>query len=33
MRDYGYDALRMSAAMGEKVIGHLPLPEQVALNR
>ncbi|WP_181801498.1 FAD-dependent oxidoreductase [Streptomyces shenzhenensis] len=27
MRDYGYKALRMSAAVGEKVIGHLPLPE------
>jgi 2-polyprenyl-6-methoxyphenol hydroxylase-like FAD-dependent oxidoreductase len=26
MRDYGYKALRMSAAVGEKVIGHLPLP-------
>ncbi|GAA2155097.1 MULTISPECIES: hypothetical protein [Glycomyces] len=27
MRDYGYKALRMSASVGEKVIGHLPLPE------
>ncbi|MGW0826796.1 FAD-dependent oxidoreductase [Streptomyces sp. NPDC002845] len=27
MRSYGYQALRMSAAVGEKVIGHLPLPE------
>ncbi|MDO0930465.1 NAD(P)/FAD-dependent oxidoreductase [Streptomyces sp. DG2A-72] len=27
MRGYGYQALRMSAAVGEKVIGHLPLPE------
>ncbi|MGC9539266.1 FAD-dependent oxidoreductase [Streptomyces sp. UG1] len=27
MRGYGYRALRMSAAVGEKVIGHLPLPE------
>ncbi|WP_112140461.1 FAD-dependent oxidoreductase [Glycomyces dulcitolivorans] len=27
MRDYGYKALRMSAAVGQKVIGHLPLPE------
>lgn len=27
MRDYGYRAARMSAAVGEKVIGHLPLPE------
>lgn len=27
MRGYGYRALRMSAAVGEKVIGHLALPE------
>lgn len=27
MRDYGYHALRTSAAVGEQVIGHLPLPE------
>ncbi|POX45534.1 NAD(P)/FAD-dependent oxidoreductase [Streptomyces sp. Ru72] len=27
MRGYGYQALRRSAAVGEKVIGHLPLPE------
>ena len=27
MRDYGFAAVRMSAAVGEKVIGHLPLPE------
>lgn len=27
MRDYAYHALRMSAFVGQKVIGHLPLPE------
>ena len=32
IRDYGYKALRMSAAVGEKVIGHLPLPEQAGLR-
>ncbi|MFF6993231.1 FAD-dependent monooxygenase [Streptomyces sp. NPDC010273] len=26
MRDYAYHALRMSAFVGQKVIGHLPLP-------
>ena len=26
-RTYDYRTLRMSAAVGEKVIGHLPLPE------
>ncbi len=26
MRDYAYHALRMSALVGQKVIGHLPLP-------
>ena len=27
MREYAYHALRMSAVVGQKVIGHLPLPE------
>ncbi|WP_460438713.1 FAD-dependent oxidoreductase [Amycolatopsis stemonae] len=27
MRDYGYHAVRTSAAVGEKIIGHEPLPE------
>ena len=27
MRDYAYHAVRMSAFVGQKVIGHLPLPE------
>ncbi|WP_328825874.1 FAD-dependent monooxygenase [Streptomyces sp. NBC_00252] len=27
MREYAYHALRMSAFVGQKVIGHLPLPE------
>ncbi|MFF5306702.1 hypothetical protein ACFY5F_45830 [Streptomyces sp. NPDC013161] len=27
MRDYAYHALRMSVFVGQKVIGHLPLPE------
>lgn len=27
MRDYGFAAVRQSAAVGEKVIGHRPLPE------
>jgi 2-polyprenyl-6-methoxyphenol hydroxylase-like FAD-dependent oxidoreductase len=27
MRDYAYDAVRKSAFVGQKVIGHLPLPE------
>lgn len=31
MRTYGYRTLRRSAAVSEKVIGHLPLPEQVPL--
>ena len=27
MRDYAYHVLRMSVFVGQKVIGHLPLPE------
>jgi 2-polyprenyl-6-methoxyphenol hydroxylase-like FAD-dependent oxidoreductase len=27
MREYAYEALRKSAFVGQKVIGHLPLPE------
>ncbi|MBV9846999.1 MAG: FAD-dependent monooxygenase [Kutzneria sp.] len=31
MRDYGFTAVRLSAAVGEKVLGHRPRPEHPAL--